>query len=173
MALLHWTTKQNKSSSLRFRLKLENSWKNKTWQGRMVSCCPAILLLSFCFSYHPNKKKREEKVQKQFLKRNDQNQCCPWNTIVVLDQKGTWGILASWCCRSAPSQAFILHACCLLQQTKSHITFSIAQAPTCDEARLWSVLLPSITRMNKKRYKCEDYELQKHKTDTKTFFLLL
>ena len=139
----------------------------------------AVQLFYICrsFSYYPNKKRERErekrKVQKQFLKRNDQNQCmllcCPWNSIVVvLDQTGTKGILASWCCRSAPSQAFILHACCLLQQTKSHNTHSIAQAPICDEAKLLPVLLPTIRWT--KRDKCADYELQKAQRAHKDVF---
>ena len=118
-----------------------------------------FLSFFFFFSYNPNKKKREEKGPKAIFEKEwpklmyvvmlsrKLNRRCP-------DQSGSRAILASWCCCSAPSQSFILHACCLLQQTKSHNTPSIAQAPICDEARLLPVLLPAIRWTKKKVQMC-------------------
>ena len=175
VVLLHWTTQQNKSASLRFGLtwqflkkkKKKKKKHGKVCQARVVSCCPAILLFVFLF-FHiiQTKKRRRERSKSNFwkgmIKTNVCCICCPGNsTAVVLDQSGSRGILASWCCCSAPSQSFILHACCLLQQSKSHNTPSIAQAPRCDEARLFIASAASYNQMNKKRYKCVNDELQK------------
>ena len=60
------------------------------------------------------------------------NVCCnvvPKTQLPSSSIKQAQGVCSCkfWCCRSAPSQAFILYACCLLQQTKPHNTPSIAQ----------------------------------------------
>ena len=144
--------------------------------AKLVWLAAVQLFYFLSFFFHilcPNKKKREEKGPKAIFEKE-----CPKLMYVVmlsrklnrrLDQSGSRAILASWFCCSAPSQSFILHACCLLQQTKSHNTPSIAQAPICDGARLLPVLLPAI-RWTKKRYKCVDYELQKAQHGHKDVF---
>ena len=172
------TTQQERTCSV---LKLKKKKHGKVCQACVVRCCPAILLLSYIFSYYPSKKKkkREEKgpkaifekewpkpmyVLKLSLKHN--HRCSRSNRLK--------GYLASWCRRSAPAQAFIQHACCLLQQTMSHTTPSIAHVhtPICDEARLLPVLLPAV-RWKKKGINAKIMKYKKHHTDTKTFFLLL
>ena len=80
VVLLHWTTQQNKSASLRFWLTWQFLKKKpgKVCQAQsslhVVSCCPAFLLFVFLFFFHIiQTKKKEEKVQKQILEKNNQN----------------------------------------------------------------------------------------------------
>ena len=86
--LLHWTTQQNKSASLRFGLtwqflkkKKKKKKHGKVCQACVVSCCPAIplfIFLSFFFIYYvQTKKKREERSKSNFWKGMPKtNVCC-------------------------------------------------------------------------------------------------
>ena len=84
VVFLHWTTQQTISASLRFGPTwhvLKKKTRRKAWQlwfAKLVWLAAVQLfhfLSFFFFMLSKQKKKKEEKVQKQFLKRNDQNQC--------------------------------------------------------------------------------------------------
>ena len=136
-------------------------------QARVVSCCSDILLLSSFFPCYPNTKKERRKESKSnFFKRNDRNLfVCGY--VFTNHHRPRSKRHKEYFCKLIDAVVLRLHnhlSCrpvrCLLQQTKSHTTPSISQAPLRDEARLWPVLLPTI-RWTKRKYKWVDYELQK------------
>ena len=184
--LLHWTTQQNKSASLRFGLTWQflkkKKMHGKVCQARVVSCCPAILLFIFLFFFHifknmSKQKKREEKGPKAIFEK----ECPKLMYVVMLSRK-----LNRCCPRSIRLKGYscklmllfctftIIHPACLLPPPANQVTPSIAQAPICDEARLFSASAASCNQMNKKKgTNVWIMNYKKHNTDTKTFFPLL
>ena len=125
VVLLHWTTQQSKSASLRSGLTWQSLKKKKKKKkhskvAKLVWLAAVQLFyfcLSFFFSYNPNKEKREEKGPKAFFEKE-------WPKlmfVVMLSQK-----LNRRCPRSARLKGYscklmllfctftIIHPACLL-----------------------------------------------------------
>ena len=187
VVLLHWTTQQNKSASLRFgltwqffkknnkKIKIKKRKHGKVCQAHVVSCCPAILLFVFLFFFHIiQTKKREEKGPKAIFEKEwpkimyvvmlsrKLNRCCPRSIRL----KGYSCKLMMLFCTFT-----IIHPACLLPTPANQVAW---HSLNCSGPNMrWSWVISSAAsynQMNKKWYKCVDYELQKAQHGHKDVF---
>ena len=176
MVLLHWTTQQNKSASLRFRLTWQFLTKKKhgeVCQARVVSCCPAILLLSFFFFFHliQTKKKRRERSKSNFWKgMTKTNVCC--NAVPGLNRRPRSIRLKGYSCKLMLlfCTFTIIHPACLLPPPASRITLPQLLRPQYAMKPGYCQCCFLQSDEQKKMYKCVDYELQKAQHGHKDVF---
>ena len=184
MVLLHWTTQQNKSASLRFRLtwqflkkkkkKKKKKKHGKVCQARVVRCCPAILLLSFFFFFYliQTKKKRRERSKSNLWKgMTKTNVCCnavpetqPPSSIDQAQGINSCKLMLLFCTFT------IIHPACLLPPPASRITLLQLLRP---QYAMKLGYCQCCFLQSDEQKKCKNawiMNYKKHNTDTKTCF---
>ena len=186
MVLLHWTTQQNKSASLRFGLTWQILKKKKKKKKSMAKFAKLVWLavvqlfyfLSFFF-FHiiQTKKRRRERPKSNFWKGMIKtNVCCnavPETQLPLSSISQAQGVFLQ-------VDAAVLHlhnhsSCMPVASSSkaSHITLpQLLRPQDAMKLGLLPVLLPTI-RWTKKGTNVWMMNYKKHNTDTKTFFPLL